>query len=216
MFCSFFPPKFFSKTLSVCHYLLFFSLPFQHSMFFLFSSIPFQIIFSLCFVGSIFVAPFLSSFLLLSFQPLSCHPLLQSTLLSFLVVWLFYSSCLHDTVLQLGVSFFNFLVGFCLLSSDCCCHFIFSLLGLFFRLSFFVKLLWPLLFWFRIMTPAILVVFFGGRLCNTNLSLDVLLVLTWGSGVLKNKALNNGMRFCCQLWGRCVCLLLTGRGGALN
>ena len=31
----------------------------------------------------IFVAPFLPSFLLRSFQPVSCHPLLQSTLLSF-------------------------------------------------------------------------------------------------------------------------------------
>ena len=57
----------------------FFCLPFQHCFF---SSTPFEILFLERFFGFIFVAPFLSSFLLRSFQPVSCHPLLQSTLLS--------------------------------------------------------------------------------------------------------------------------------------
>ena len=203
-FAPFFPQTLFSKTLSVCHFLLFFffCLPLQHP--FLSSSIPFQIIVSLCFVGSIFVAPFLSSFLLLSFQPLSCHPLLQSTLLSFLVVWLFCSSCLNDIVFRLGVSFFVLLVVFLsfflfLLSFCGVCCFGFRL--------WHRRKVFSLRFWWFLL---------GGGLCNTNLGPDVLLALTWGGGVLKNKALNNGTHFCFQLWVKCVCLLPAGRGGALN
>ena len=115
MFCSCFPPKPFFQKHSVCHFSFSSVIPFNIPCF-LSSSISFQIIFSLCFVGSIFVAPLLSSFLLLAFQPVSCHPLLQSTLVSFLVVSLFYSSSLHDIVVRLGVSFFScwFLIGFLL------------------------------------------------------------------------------------------------------
>ena len=124
-----FPPQspFFQKhSRFVISLVFFFSSVFPFNIPYLFfPSTPFEIILSFCFFGSIFVAPFLSSFLLLSFQPVSCHPLLQSTLLSFLVVSLFYSSSLHDIVFRLGVSFFFFLLVFVWFSSDCCCHLFF-------------------------------------------------------------------------------------------
>ena len=84
MFCLFSPPPprpLFKTTLGWSFSLVFFFChPFQHCFF---SSTPFEILFLFRFFGLIFVAPFLSSFLLRSFQPVSCHPLLQSTLLSF-------------------------------------------------------------------------------------------------------------------------------------
>ena len=75
----------------------------------------FELTLSFCFSGVFFLAPLHSSFLLRSFQPVSCHPLLQSTLLSFLVVSLFYSSSLHIIFSSgLALSSCFFLAGFCL------------------------------------------------------------------------------------------------------
>ena len=148
-----FPPKpFFQKPLSVCHFLVFFCLPFQHSMFFV-SSTPFDKILSFCFFGSIFVALFLFSFVLLGFQQVSWHPLLESTLLHF---WSFGSSIFPVymilTCFQVWCFLF-FLVGFCLVFFWLLLSPFFSLLGFcFILLLFFVKLLWRLLFWFQIMT----------------------------------------------------------------
>ena len=123
-FARFFPQKtFFSfeNTLGFCHFLSFFPSIFPFNIQCFSSSTPFETIFSFCFFGSIFVAPFRSSFLLLSFQPVSCHPLLQSTLLSF---FFFRSSILPlCMILFSGLAFPFSLVGFCLFLSDCCCHF---------------------------------------------------------------------------------------------
>ena len=79
----------------------------------------------------IFVTTFFSLFVLLSFQQVSWHALLESNLISFLVVWLFYSLCLNDIVFRFGVSFFVFLVDFWfllfLLGFCCVCCFGFRL-----------------------------------------------------------------------------------------
>ena len=130
---------FFKNTLGLPFSLVFFSSVFPFNIPCFFSSTPFEVIFSFCFFGSMFVAPFLSSFLLLSFQPVSCHLLLQSTLLSFLVVSLFYSSSLHDIVFRFGVSFFIFLVGFCLVFFRLLLS-LFSSLGILFFVLFFLLL----------------------------------------------------------------------------
>ena len=75
----------------------------------------FELTLSFCFSGVLFLAPLHSSFLLRSFQPVSCHPLLQSTLLSFLVFSLFYSSSLHAIFASgLALPSCLFLAGFCL------------------------------------------------------------------------------------------------------
>ena len=152
-FARFSPQKpFFLKTLGLSFSLVFsFSSVFL-STFHVFFINPFWDIMLVLFLGFIFVAAFLSSVLPLSFQPVSCHRLLQSTLRSFVVVSLFYSSSLHDIVFKLGVSFFLFLVGFCLvffwlLLSP---FFITGVYSLFFFLLFLVKQLWRRLFWVQI------------------------------------------------------------------
>ena len=120
VFGSFFAPKaLFSKTLSVCHFSL---------------SFPFPSVFPLnvpCFFLFVFINPFSDNILVLfrwlylccpfaffvsaSFLPTSFLQSPSPIHLAFiLVVWLFYSSCLHDIVFRLGVSFFVFLFGSCL------------------------------------------------------------------------------------------------------
>ena len=205
MFCSFFPPKALfqehSRFVIFSSLFFFFCLPFRHSMFF--SSTPFEIIFSFGFFGSIFVAPFLSSFLLLSFQPVSCHPLLQSTFLAFtfgrfaLLVFLFAWYCF-----QAWHFFFIFLVGFCLvffwlLLSSFFHHWEFYFLFIF--LLFFVKQMWRRLFWFQISDIGKRCFPCGsggylGKWLISDLDPGVLLVLALGSWVLKNQAWNNGTR----------------------
>ena len=90
-----------SLFLVFCCLVFFFCLPFQHSTFNRFWD---NIL--VCFFCSIHVARFLSSLVLPYFKQVSWHPLLKSNSLSFLVVWLFYSSYLNDNVFRPAVSFF--------------------------------------------------------------------------------------------------------------
>ena len=116
--CFGFSPRLFfqnhSRFVILAYFCFFFCLPLQHSKV-SFMNPTFELTLPLCFSGVLFFAPLHSSFLLRSFQPVSSHPLLQSTLLSFLVVSLFYSSSL-DAIFSGGLALPScfFLVGFCL------------------------------------------------------------------------------------------------------
>ena len=95
----------------------------------------FELTLSFRFSGFVFRAPLLSSFLLRSFQPISCHPLLQSTLFSFLVVSLLYSSSVHAIFSGLAFPSCIFLVGFCLVCFWLLLSPFFSSLGILFLVS---------------------------------------------------------------------------------
>ena len=116
MFCSFFPPKpFFQSTLGLSFFLvIYFSSVFPN---------PFSDNILVVFRWLYLCCPF-PFFVSASLLPtISCHPLLQSTLLSFLVVSFFHSSSLHDIVFRFGVSFFLvFFLVFVWFLCECCCH----------------------------------------------------------------------------------------------
>ena len=127
--------SFFKTTLGLSFSLIFVSFSVFHFNIprFFFMNPTFELTLSFCFSGVLFLAPLHCPFLLRSFQPVSCHPLLQCTLLSFLAVSLFYASSLHvifSSGLALPSCFFLVLV-FVWFASDRCCHHFFSL-GLFF------------------------------------------------------------------------------------
>ena len=224
MFCSFFPQSPFSKTLSVCHFLLsffFFCLPFQHSMFF--SSTPFEIIFSFCFLGSYLCCPF-PFFVSASFLPTSFLPSPSPIHLVFifgrfsLLFFLFAWYCFQAWRFLLSFSCW-FLFGFLL--TVVVTFFIIGNLVFVFPFCCFVKQMWRRLFWFQINDigkrcfPCSSGGFLGKWLIS-NLGPDVLLVLTLGSWVLKTRREITGRVLALKLWVRCVRPLLTGRGGALN
>ena len=132
------PRLFFKTTLGLSfslNFCFFFCLPFQHSKVFFMNPI-FELTLSCCFSGVLFLATIHSSVLLRSFQPVSSHPLLQSTLLSFLVVSLFYSSSLDAIFFcRLGASFLFFSCWFLFGVLLTVVVPIFSSLGLFFLVS---------------------------------------------------------------------------------
>ena len=114
--CFGFSPRLFfqnhSRFVILVYFCFFFCLPLQHSKV-LFMNPTFELTLSFCFSGVLFLAPLHFSFLLRSFQPVSCHPLLQCTLLSFLVVSLslcFLSS--RNFFFRLGTSFLFFFCWF--------------------------------------------------------------------------------------------------------
>ena len=205
--CFGFSPRLFfqnhSRFVVLAYFCFFFCLPFQHSkVFFLRVMSPtLELTLSFCFSGVLFLAPLHSSFLLRSFQPVSSHPLLQSTLLSLLVVSLFYSS-------SLDAIFFCFRLGASFLFFSCWFLFgvlltvvvpIFSSLGLFFLVS--------------------LSGVFGGP---TLVKVVFFIVLGYAKGFSLRKKTekmdksNNRTHGASKLKVRCVARLLTGRGGALN
>ena len=190
------PKALFSKPLSVCHSLLLLFLflssisTFQG---FFFMSPTFELTLSFCFSGVLFLAPLHSSFLIRSFHPVGSHLLLQSTLLSFFVFSLFYSSSLDATFFEgmVDSSFLFFLVGFGL---GC-----FSLLLFPFFLSLGLFCLVSLSGVFGGPTPAKVDFFLWGSLN--------LLMPKWGfpcgKNGKKNKS-NNGTQGFAQLRVRCV------------
>ena len=92
--------SFFKTTLGLSFSLIVVSFSVFHfniPRFFFFMSPTFELTLSFCFSGVLFLAPLHSSFLIRSFHPVGSHLLLQSTLLSFFVFSLFYSSSLDAT-----------------------------------------------------------------------------------------------------------------------